>query len=46
MNTTLDLVAKEVFREGVGMSIKHGDHVVVRYSGIWLTVEGDALGIQ
>ena len=34
MDTTLDLVAKMVYHEGVGVPIKHGDYVTVRYSGI------------
>ena len=46
MNNTLGLVTKMVYHEGVGVSIKHGDHVTVRYSGIWSTVEDNALGIQ
>ena len=37
---------KMVYHEGVGVPIKHGDYVTVRYSGIWSAVEDDALGIQ
>jgi hypothetical protein len=46
MDATLDLVAKEVYQEGTGLSIGQGDHVTVKYSGIWFDVENEASGIQ
>lgn len=46
MDAILDLVTKVVYQEGIGRSIKHGDDVMMSYSGIWFTAESETFGIQ